>query len=178
MPYYEFEGKIPSVDPEAFVHPQSVLIGDVRIEAGCFIGAGAVLRGDFGSIMIQSGSNIQENCVLHTFPDKLTLVHPETHVGHSCVLHGCEVGSNVLVGMGAVVADGSKINSNCLIGAASYIPPHSEIPPFSMAVGSPAKVVRRITDDQLEEIRSGLVLYRELVRRYTVGLKEITLKAI
>ena len=74
MPFYEFEGKIPSVDPEAFIHPEAVLIGDVVIGAGCYVGAGAVLRGDIGSIRIGKGSNVQENCVIHAFPNKSTMI--------------------------------------------------------------------------------------------------------
>ena len=82
MPFYEFEGKKPWINPKAFIHPEAVLIGDVEIDAGCYVGAGAVLRGDIGSIRIGKGSNVQENCVIHTFPDKSTILHPDSHIGH------------------------------------------------------------------------------------------------
>ncbi|MEJ2726233.1 MAG: phenylacetic acid degradation protein PaaY, partial [Deltaproteobacteria bacterium] len=95
MPFYEFEGKRPVVHPRAFVHPQAVIIGEVRVEEGCYIGPGAVLRGDIGSIEIGPGSNVQENCVLHSFPEKSTTLHSQTHIGHGCILHGCEICSNV-----------------------------------------------------------------------------------
>jgi phenylacetic acid degradation protein len=128
MLLYEFEEKRPSIDRGAFVHPQAVLIGDVRIEDGCYVGAGAVLRGDHGSIRIGKGSNVQENCVIHTFPDKATILHSDSHIAHGAILHGCEICSNVMVGMNCVIADDVKINSYCLIGSGSFVPPGQEVP--------------------------------------------------
>lgn len=174
MPFYEFEGKRPSVHNEAFVHPTAVLIGDVQVDAGCYVGAGAVLRGDIGSIRIGRGSNVQENCVVHTFPDEATIVHPDTHVGHGCILHGCEICSHVLVGMGSVVGDGVKINSHCIIGAGSFIDFGTEIPPESVAVGSPARVIKAAGPEHLKRIAEGLAIYQELARRYLNSFKQVT----
>ena len=173
MPFYEFEGKKPSINSETFIHPEAVLIGDVEIDAGCYVGAGAVLRGDIGSIRIGEGSNVQENCVIHTFPDKSTILHPDSHIGHGCILHGCEICSNVLVGMGSVIADGVKINSNCLIGAGSFVSFLEEIPSNSVVVGSPAKVIKKISPEQLEQIVSGREIYQELAKRYLKSFREI-----
>jgi phenylacetic acid degradation protein len=173
MPLYEFEGKRPLVDAEAFVHPLAALIGDVTVEAGCYIGAGAVLRGDIGSVKIGKGSNIQETCVLHTFPDKATIVHPNTHVGHGCILHGCEIHSNVLVGMGSIIGDGVKINSHCIIGAGSFIDFGTEIPSESVAVGSPARVIKAAGPEHLKRIAEGLAIYQELTRSYLKSFKEV-----
>ena len=173
MPLYEFEGKRPLVDGQAFVHPLAVLIGAVTIEAGAYVGAGAVLRGDIGSVKIGKGSNIQENCVAHTFPDKATILHPNSHVGHGCILHGCEICSYVLVGMGSVVGDGVKINSHCIIGAHSFIDFGTEIPPNSVVVGSPARVVKAAGPEHLNRIVEGLAIYQELTRRYLKSFKEI-----
>jgi phenylacetic acid degradation protein len=173
MPFYEFEGKRPSVDANAFIHPLAVLIGDVEIASGCYVGAGAVLRGDIGSVRMGQGSNVQENCVVHTFPDKATILHPDTHIGHSCILHGCEVCSNVLVGMGSIVADGVKINSNCLIGAGSFVAFETEIPPNSVAVGSPAKVIKAISDEQLRHLVEARSIYQDLAKRYLKDFREI-----
>ena len=173
MPSYEFEGKRPQVDPTAFVHPQAVLIGDVVIEPGGYVGAGAVLRGDIGYIRVGRGSNVQENCVIHTFPDKPATLHPDVHVGHGCVLHGCEICSMVLVGMGSIVADGVKINSRCLIGAGSFVPFGMEIPENSLVMGSPARVVREISQEQLERISNGLSIYQELTRRHLKSLRRL-----
>jgi phenylacetic acid degradation protein len=173
MSLYEFDGKSPSVHPAAFVHPQAVLIGGVVVEEDCYIGAFAALRADFGFIRIGKGSNVQENCVIHTFPDKWAIVHPNVHVGHGSILHGCEICSRVLVGMGSVIADDAKVNSNCIIAAASFVPIGVEIPPNSLVMGCPAKVVRPITAESLEQIDSGLQEYQELTRRYLKSFKRI-----
>ena len=173
MSFYEFEGKKPFADRNAFVHPEAVLVGDVKIEAGCYIGAGAVLRGDIGSIRVGKGSNVQENCVIHTFPDKATILHPETHIGHGCILHGCEICSYVLVGMGCIIADGVKINSYCLIGAGSFVAFGEEIPPNSVATGSPAKVIKEISSEQLKRMANGRAIYQDLAKRHLKSLKAI-----
>jgi phenylacetic acid degradation protein len=166
MSLYEFEGKRPSIDSKAFVHPDAVLIGNVVVEADCYVGAGAVLRGDIGSIRIGKGSNVQENCVLHVFPDKSTVLHPNSHIGHGAILHGCEICSNVLVGMRAIIADGVKINSYSLIGAGSFVPFDQEIPPHSLVVGSPAKVIQKVGPEHLKRIKNGLAIYQDLARRH------------
>jgi len=178
MAFYEFEGTKPFIDPEAFVHPEAVLIGDVTVEAGCYVGAGAVLRGGFGFIRIGRGSNFQENGVIHTFPEKATILHPNTHIGHGAILHGCEICSNVLVGMGAIVADGVKINANCMIGAGSFVDFGAEIPPNSVVIGSPAKVVKEISPAQLEQMKVGRAMYQELARRYLRSFREISIDEV
>ena len=173
MPFYEFEGKRPFIKSAAFVHPDAVLLGDVEIDADCYIGAGAVLRGDVGSIKVGKGSNVQENSVIHTFADKATILHPETHIGHGCILHGCEICSYVLVGMGSIIAEGAKINSYCLIGAGSFIPSQQEIPPNSVVAGIPAKVLKEITSEQLKQMACGRAVYQDLAKRHLKSLKEI-----
>ena len=173
MSFYEFEGKRPLVDTGAFVHPEAVLIGEVIIEAGCYIGAGAVLRGDIGSIHIGSGSNIQENCVLHTFPEKSIRLKGNVHVGHGSILHGCEIGSQVLIGMGAIIADGVVIHDYCIIGAGSFVPFNLEVPSGSLVVGSPAKILKTITPEQREQIVRGLGVYQGLTNRYLKSFNKI-----
>jgi phenylacetic acid degradation protein len=137
------------------------------------VGPGAVLRGDLGSIRVGHGSNVQENCVLHTFPDTSIILHPNSHIGHACILHGCEVCSNVLVGMGSVLPEGVKVNSDCLIGARSFIELHTEIPAGSLVIGAPAKVVGPINEDHLRQIVDGRAIYQELTRRYLKAFKKI-----
>lgn len=173
MPWYQFENKSPVVNANAFVHPMAVLIGDVFVDEGCYVGAGAVLRGDIGFIRVGKGSNVQENCVLHTFPEKGTVLHPDTHIGHGTILHGCEICSNVLVGMGSVIADGVKINSNCLIGARSFIDFGTEIPENTVVIGAPAKVLKPITPAQLEHLLNARLIYQELAKRYLKSFSEI-----
>ena len=177
MPHYEFENKSPVVNPKAFVHPDAVLIGDVYIDAGCYVGAGAVLRGDIGSIRIGKGSNVQENCVIHTFPDTSVIVHPNVHVGHGAILHGCEIDSYVLIGMGAIVADGVKINPECMVGAGSFVPFKAEIPSHSVVLGSPARVVKEMSQSQLKQIKYGLSIYQDLTRRYLKSFNPIDVPA-
>ncbi len=173
MPLYEFEGRRPIVHSDAFVHPMAVLIGDVRIGEGCYIGAGAVLRGDIGSVIVGQGSNIQENCVLHTFPDKNMTLHHDTHVGHGAILHGCEIFPDVLIGMGAVVADGVIIGPRCLVGACSFVPFRLEVPSNSVVAGVPARIVKSLTPGQLETIRSSREIYRKLAIRYLRSFREV-----
>lgn len=173
MASYEFEGKRPQVDPGAFVHPEAVLIGDVIIEEGAYIGAGAVLRGDIGHVRVGRGSNVQENCVIHTFPDKPATLHPDVHVGHGSILHGCEICSMVLVGMGSIVADGVIVRSRSLIGAGSFVPFGMEIPEGSLVMGSPARVVKPISQEQLERISNGLATYQDLTRRHLRSLRRL-----
>lgn len=173
MPLYEFEGKRPVIQNGAFVHPDAVLIGEVEVENGCYVGAGAVLRGDIGVIIIGKGSNVQENCVIHTFPNKRTILHPSTHIGHGCILHGCEICPNVLVGMGSVIADEVKINSNTLIGTRSVVLFGQEIEENSVVMGSPAKVVKKISPEHLEQIAEGLATYQDLAKRYLKSFKRI-----
>ncbi len=172
MACYEFESKIPRVHPDAFVHPQAVLIGNILIDAECYIGACAVLRGDIGFIQVGRGSNVQENCVVHTFPDTGTIIHPNAHIGHGCILHGCEICSNVLVGMRSIVADGVKINSYCLVGAGSFIEFGTKIPAGSVVVGSPAKIIKAVEPEHRKSITEGLGIYQELTRRYLKSFKE------
>lgn len=174
MAFYEFEGKRPRIDPKTFVHPEAVLIGDVQVDAGCYIGAGAVLRGDIGTIKIGKGANVQENAVIHTFPDKITLLHDDTHIGHGCILHGCEIYSQVLVGMGSIIADGVIIHSRCIIGAGTFVPFNKEIPEGSLVVGVPAKIVQALSAEQIVQIKEGLVIYQELAQRYLTSFKKIS----
>ncbi len=173
MPFYEFENRSPLVDSRAFVHPDAVLIGDVKVDAECYVGAGAVLRGDIGSIRIGKGSNVQDNCVFHTFPDTAVILHPNVHVGHGAILHGCEINSYVLVGMGAIVSDNVIIHSECLVGAGSFVPFKMEIPSHSVVMGSPARVVKETSPAQLEQIQDGLSTYQDLARRYLKSFKSM-----
>ncbi len=160
------------------MHPEAVLIGDVSVDAVCYVGAGAVLRGDIGSIRVGEGSNVQENCVCHTFPHKSVILHGNSHVGHGAILHGCEIGSYVLIGMGAIVADGVKINPECMVGAGSFIPFGTEIPSNSLVVGSPARVAKKITPSQLEQIKQGLSTYQDLTRRYLKNFSPVKMEMV
>lgn len=173
-PAYAFEDRIPVVHPDAFVHPDSVLIGDVRIGAHSYIGPCASLRADFGRIVIHDGANIQDCCVVHCFPGRDTLVGVDGHIGHGAVLHGCRIGDNALIGMNAVIMDGAIIGAQCFVGANSLIKSDQIIPERHLATGSPAKVRRQLTEDELVWKQRGTRTYQELARRSRRGLRPVT----
>ena len=159
---YSWDGIVPVIDPAAFVHPEAVVIGDVIVGPGVYVGPCAVLRGDFGRITLHAGSNVQETCVVHSFPSKDVVVEELGHIGHGAVLHGCHVGRNVLVGMNAVVMDEAVVGENSIIAAMAFVKAGARIPPNSLAVGSPAKVVRELSEDEIAWKRQGTGVYQQL----------------
>ena len=162
MAIWSWDGVVPVVAPSAFVHPEAVLIGDVIVGAGCYVGPGAVLRGDFGRITLEPGSNVQETCVAHAFPGKDVVVEERGHVGHGAVLHGCQIGRNALIGMNAVVMDEARIGENSIVGAMAFVRAGMEIPANVMAVGSPAKVLRELSEQEIDWKSRGTDVYRQL----------------
>jgi phenylacetic acid degradation protein len=163
---------VPVVDPTAFVHPSAVLIGDVLVGPGCYVGPCASLRGDFGRLVLRAGVNVQDTCVLHTFPDRDTVVGEDGHVGHGAVLHCCTLGRNVLVGMNAVVMDGAVLGDDAFVAACSFVKAGMEVPPRTLAAGVPAKVVRPLTDAELAWKVSATRVYQDLARRSLATLVE------
>ncbi|MCT8997346.1 acyltransferase [Chelativorans intermedius] len=159
---YAWDGIVPVVDPAAFVHPEAVVIGDVIVGAGVYVGPCAVLRGDFGRIVLRPGCNVQETCVLHSFPGKDVVVEEEGHIGHGAVLHGCHVGRNAMVGMNAVVMDEAVIGENTIVAAMAFVKAGARIAPNSLAVGSPARVVRALSPEEIDWKRRGTAVYRQL----------------
>lgn len=174
MTAYAIDGVVPVVDPAAFVHPDAVLIGDVVVEAGCYIGPGASLRGDMGRIRVGAGANIQDGCVLHCFPGRSTTVGPGGHVGHRATLHGCRVGTGALIGIGATVMDGANIGDRVLLGAHSLVPADMSIKDGYLAHGSPARQVRPLTDAEMEWLANGPVVYSELAMRSLESLLPVS----
>ena len=174
MPAYAIEGVIPVVHPAAYVHPTAVLIGDVHVGAGCYVGPHASLRGDFGRIVLEAGSNVQDSCVLHTFPGTVLTLGPDGHVGHGAVLHGCRVGAGALIGINAVVLDGAVVGKYAFVGAHSLVRAEFEVPPRTLAAGAPAKVVRDLTDVELAWKAHGTAVYQALAARSRASLQEVT----
>ena len=136
---YSIDGVIPVVHPEAFVHPTAVLIGDVIIGPGCYVGPCASLRGDFGRLILERGSNIQDGCVMHGFPNTDTVIEEDGHIGHGAILHGCRIGRDALVGMNAVVMDGAIIGESAMVAAMAFVRAGFEVPPRSLAAGIPGQ---------------------------------------
>ncbi len=162
---YAIDGLTPVVDPTAYVHPSAVLIGDVIVGPGCYVGPCASLRGDFGRLVLEAGVNIQDSCVIHSFPDHDTVVEENGHIGHGAVLHCCTVGRDALIGMNAVVMDNATIGESSFVAACSFVKAEQVIPPRSLAVGVPAKVIRVLTEQELAWKREGTGVYHELSRR-------------
>jgi carbonic anhydrase/acetyltransferase-like protein (isoleucine patch superfamily) len=175
LPLYELEGIAPVLPPDGtgWVAPNAVLIGKVRLERDASVWWGAVLRGDNELIHIGEAANVQDNCVLHTdvgFP--LTLGARCT-VGHCAMLHGCTVGENSLVGIGAIVLNGTRIGRNCIIGANALLTEGKEIPDNSLVVGSPGRVVRQLGESDIAMLARLSGDYVEKTRRYARGLKPV-----
>ncbi len=170
MPIYSLEGITPVVHSDAFVHETAVLIGDVIIGAGCYIGPNAVLRGDFGRIVVEQGANVQDTCVMHTFPGKDCIVERDGHIGHGAVLHGCRIGSNAMVGMKSVVMDDADIGESSIVGAAAFVASKFECPPRSLVIGVPAKIKRELSDIEIEWKTRGTREYQQLVGRCHASL--------
>ncbi|MEQ9327652.1 MAG: phenylacetic acid degradation protein PaaY [Rhodospirillales bacterium] len=176
---YAIEDLVPVVDPEAFVHPTAVLIGDVIVGPDCYVGPGASLRGDFGRIILKAGSNLQDNCVMHGFPGTDTIIEIDGHIGHGAVLHGCTIGRNALVGMNAVVMDGAEIGENAFVAAMAFVKAGFKAPANTLVAGLPAKIVRELRPDEIEWKSLGTDEYKELAVRSRNTLREVEpLKAV
>ncbi|MFG3054151.1 gamma carbonic anhydrase family protein [Kitasatospora sp. NPDC048239] len=146
-------GKVPSVDPTAFVAPNAVVVGDVTVGAGAGIWYGAVLRGDAESIAVGAGSNIQDNCTLHADLGFPLVVGERISVGHNAVLHGCVIEDDVLVGMNSTVLNGARIGAGSLVAAGAVVPQGMQVPPGSLVAGVPAKVRRELTEEERAGIK-------------------------
>ncbi|MEM2058280.1 MAG: gamma carbonic anhydrase family protein [Candidatus Methanomethylicaceae archaeon] len=160
------KGKEPVIHASAFVHEMAVVIGDVLIGEETNIWPFAVLRGDIERITIGRRVSIQDGSIIHTDPGFPTKVDDGCTVGHGCILHGCQVGRNTLVGMGAVILTGAKIGEGCIVGAGALVPEGKEIPSGSVAIGVPAKIVRTVEEKDLERIRKTSEAYIGLMKFY------------
>lgn len=153
--------KKPVIHPEALVAPTAAVLGDVHLSAGSSVFYGAVLRADRAAITIGEDTNIQDNCVLHEESDLPLTVGSRVTVGHGAILHGCTIGDETLIGMGAIVLNGAKVGSHCIIGAGALVPQNAVIPDGSLAYGSPARVKGTVSAEQIEELRHTAGLYRK-----------------
>jgi phenylacetic acid degradation protein len=173
MPAYEFEGVRPVVDPSAFVHPTASLIGDVIVGPACLVGPGASLRGDIGRIVMERGSNVQDNCTVHTFPGKDCIIGPDGHVGHGAVLHGCRIERNAMIGMNAVVMDDAVVGENSFVAAMAFVKAGMAVPPNTLVGGVPASVIRELRDEEIGWKSAGTVVYQRLAHRYLQTIGEV-----
>lgn len=171
---YSIDGIVPVVHPSAYVHPTAVLIGDVIVGAGCYIGPCACLRGDFGRLILEEGSNVQDTCVMHGFPGTDTVVGPNGHIGHGAVLHGCRVERDGLVGMNAVVMDNAVIGEASFVAASAFVKANQKIPPRVLVAGVPAKIIRSLSQEEIEWKLAGTRTYQELTKRCIATLVQTT----
>lgn len=170
---YSYEGVIPVVSTGSYVHPTAVLIGDVIIGTDCYVGAGAVLRGDFGRLILEPGSNLQDTCVMHSFPGTDTIVGMDGHIGHGAVLHGCRIERNAMVGMNAVVMDEAVIGENSIVAAMAFVKARMQVPANVLVAGMPAKVVRELTVQEIEWKIRGTAAYQHLAMRSASTLRRV-----
>lgn len=173
MPCYEFEGLTPVVHPSAYVHPTAVLIGDVIIGPDVYIAPLASLRGDYGRLILEAGANLQDNCIMHGYYDVDTIVQTNGHIGHGAILHGCIIQRNALVGMNAVVMDGAVIGEDSIVGAMSFVKAGFKGQPRQLLLGSPAKVIREVSDEDLHLKGLNTLEYQALARRSGASMREV-----
>jgi phenylacetic acid degradation protein len=160
--FYQFRDFIPVVDPSAFVHPQAAVTGNVVIGKDCYIGPGAALRGDWGGIVLEDGCNVQENCTIHMFPGVTVYLRAGAHIGHGAIIHGAEIGRNCLVGMNAIIMDRVVLGEESIVGALTFIKEGEIIPPRSLVVGNPGKIIKKVSDEMIAWKTKGTQLYQQL----------------
>jgi len=175
MPIYALDGESPDLpgNGQYYIADTAVLIGRVRLKPGASVWFGSVLRGDNEWIEVGEGSNVQENCTLHTDPSFPLTIGTRCTIGHNVVLHGCTIGANCLVGMGAIILNGAKIGPNCLVGAGALITEGKQFPENSLIVGAPARVLRPLGDKMIADNASAAEVYFRRWQRYATGLKRI-----
>lgn len=159
---YRFKNFIPVVHPSAFVHPLAAVTGNVEIGANVYIGPSSAIRGDFGKIIISDGCNVQENCVMHSFPGATAILHENAHIGHGAVIHGSTIGKNCLIGMLAVIMDEAVLEDECIVGALSFIKQSSHFEKRSLIVGNPAKKIKDVSDEMIAWKTEGTKVYQQL----------------
>lgn len=175
MTLYALDGIAPTLpdDGDYWIAPDANVIGNVVLETATSIWFGCTLRGDNDLILVGAGSNIQENSVLHTDPGFALTIGQNCTIGHKAMLHGCTIGSNTLIGMGATVLNGARIGKNCLIGAGALITEGKEIPDGSLVVGTPGKVVRELDMTAIQGLTASALHYQENMRRFRGGLRPL-----
>ncbi|QOL48546.1 gamma carbonic anhydrase family protein [Massilia litorea] len=173
MPIYALSGVAPAIDPAAYIAAEATVIGQVTLAKDCSVWSGAVIRGDNEAIALAAGVNVQEGAVLHTDPGYPMRIEANVTIGHQAMLHGCTIGEGTLVGIQAVILNGAKIGRNCLVGAGALVTERKEFPDNSLIVGTPAKVLRTLSEDEIAGMRRNAAEYIERARRFRTELERI-----
>ena len=169
---YSIDGLTPVVHPDAYVHPSAVLIGDVHVGAGVYIGPSASLRGDFGRLVIEAGANIQDCCIVHGFPESDTMIEQDGHIGHGAVIHSARVCRNAMIGMNAVVNDNAVIGESAFVAAMAFVKAGMQVPPRTLVAGIPAKVMRELSAEEMAWKVDATRTYQNLAQRCVASLRE------
>lgn len=173
MSLISFEGRSPAVHPQAFIAATATLVGDVTVEADASVWYGAVLRGDFGPILVRAGANVQDGSVLHGGTDPATEIGPGATVGHLCVVHGAVIGAEALVGNGAVIQDGARIGARSLVAAGSVVPPGTVVPDGVVVMGPAGAVRGPLGPGARWWVEHNPAAYRDLARRHAQGARRL-----
>ena len=171
---FSFEGRSPRVAASAWIAPTATLVGDVTVEDEASVWYGAVLRADFGPIIVRRGANVQDGSVLHGGADPVTEVGEGATIGHLCVVHGCTIGDEALIGNGATVLDGAVIGARALVAAGATVAPGLVVPDGMLAVGVPARVAGEVRGGALKWVQTNPEVYRELARRHAAGARPVS----
>ena len=173
MSGYSFEGKLPQIGEKAYVHPDAVIIGDVVIGEECFIGAGAIIRGDYGSIKIGPRSAVEEGCVIHAPPNESCEIGSDVTLGHGAIIHCARIGDFAEIDIGAILAFHAVVEEHAVVGAGAVVPQDKVIPKGKVAVGNPAKVIKESTEENRAIYDWIKKIYVELCYRYKKGVEKL-----
>lgn len=174
MPIYEFERRRPSIHPDAWVAPSAEIIGDVRIGAQCYVGWGAILRGDHGTIIVEEGSAVEEGVLIHTTVGFLTRVGREVTIGHGAMLHNATIDDFAVIGICATISNFARVGRWCIVGEMALVTANQEVPPEAIVVGVPAQVIGRVEEQHRMRWIDGKKRYQAFARRNPAGLKQIS----
>ena len=169
MAIYGFEGKTPAIHPKAYVHPSAQVIGDVVLGEECFVGAGAIIRGDYGQIRVGDRTAVEEGCIIHAPPAETCSIGSEVTLGHGALIHGTEIGDHARIAMGVIVSFHSVVEAWVVIGDGAVVPPNSRVASGGIYMGNPAREVRKLTDRDRETSHFVVDLYANLCDRYRRG---------
>ncbi len=173
MPIYAFEERIPTIDDSAYIAPSAVVIGDVSIAPDCYIGHGAILRGDYGSIVIGRGSAVEEGVIVHARPGDRTVIGERVTLGHGAMIHNACIGDGATIGMRAVISDFSEVGQGALIGEQALVRQNQKVPADSVAVGVPARAIGKVGPEHADMMVLAKQVYVDLAHRYPTALREI-----
>ena len=173
MALYELDGTSPTLEGDNWIAPGAHVIGNVHLGGDCGVWFGAVLRGDNEPITVGRGTNLQEHAMVHTDPGHPATIGKGCTIGHRAIIHGCTLGDNVLIGMGAIILNGARIGDNCLVGAGALVTEGKEFPAGSLIIGSPAKAVRDLSGEAMEALRESARSYQGNWKRFETGLRRL-----